>query len=678
VIVADLETFSSVPIADGSWAYAEGARVLLYAYALDDDTAQVWSPVESEPMPADLHAALTDDEQVLVGFNWAMFDHVVLTVTGSQPIKPLRLVHDVMVQAALSGWPLKLETLCAAVGVPKALTKMSEGRRLIHKFCKPNKQGKSTEQVIRENPEDWALFKEYAKHDVEATRYLYKRLPKINYPNNPEIFQTWLLDQEINHRGLEIDTQLVRAAIDTAGQCVDDINARLYEATDNKVETATQSAALLAYLNNLGVGLRNLTKASVAEAIPSCLHDTAIEILQMRQEVGKTSVAKYKKIERATSSDGRLRGTFQFAGAGRTGRWAGRVVQTQNFARPAKEYKSAAAQEQLVEAAKSGALPLIELKPMAALSSALRGSFLLRSGAVADLSNIEGRLTAWLAGEKWKLQAFRDYDNGIGADLYKISYANAFQAPVDEVTDDDRNLGKVLELSMGYAGGVGAFVVFADVYRIDLDALVGKVQAVAPPELIEEAKELLYWRKGDTQDLSEETWLACDVAKRMWRAANPNIVDYWATLRNAAVQALRSPLQTFPAGRVACKANAHGCLMMRLPSGRVLFYQRARCDQDQLSYEGMNQYTHKWERIKTHKGKLLENAVSALAVDVFAHGMRLAASHGARIVLHAHDEMATEGYPLEDLIAGMSTVPVWADGLPLSAAGFTADRYRKA
>ena len=324
---------------------------------------------------------------------------------------------------------------------------------------------------------------------------------------------------------------------------------------------------------------------------------------------------------------------------------------------------------------------------MELLSSSLRGCIVAPPGrklVVADLSNIEGRDQAWLAGEQWKLQAFRDFDEGAGPDLYKLAYGKSFGVKPEAVTKDQRQVGKVQELALGYEGGVGAFVTFAAAYGIDLEDLARKVLPVAPAWTIDEAGGFHDWtvkQKRPTFGLSRDAFVACDALKRAWRDAHSCISGYWSTLRGAAVQAVEWPGTTFPAGMLKARRDGNW-LRIGLPSGRVLCYPSPQVAEGVLSYCGVNQYSRKRGRLKTYGGKLFENVCQAVARDVMAHNMPLIEAAGYQIVLTVHDEVITEApdapeFNAQHLASLLAANPPWAPDMPLAAAGFEAYRYRK-
>lgn len=321
-------------------------------------------------------------------------------------------------------------------------------------------------------------------------------------------------------------------------------------------------------------------------------------------------------------------------------------------------------------------------------SSAVRGVFVAPKGkkfVIADLSNIEGRVLAWLAGEEWKLQAFRDFDAGNGFDLYKLAYAKAFGIDPADVDKDMRQIGKTMELALGYAGGCGAFITFSLAFNIDLEKMADKAIEAIPKKTLDEAASFLEWQlsQGKSQfGLSDQAFIVCDSFKRLWREAHANTATYWKELENGCRTAINNPGQTYSCRRHKIRRDG-AWLRVMLPSGRYLCYPSPRVEDDgQITFMGVNQYSRKWERLRTYSGKLVENMCQAAARDVLASSMQPIESAGYEIVLTVHDEIISEApdtddYTHEHLAELMSAGCDWTEGLPLAAAGFEAYRYRK-
>lgn len=325
---------------------------------------------------------------------------------------------------------------------------------------------------------------------------------------------------------------------------------------------------------------------------------------------------------------------------------------------------------------------------MDACSSAIRGLIIAPSKkklVIADLSNIEGRVLAWLAGEEWKLQAFRDFDAGQGFDLYKLAYAKAFGIDPSLVDKDMRQIGKTMELALGYAGGCGAFITFSLAFNIDLEKMAEKAIEAIPKKTLDEAASFLEWQLGQGKSqfgLSDRAFIVCDSFKRLWREAHPNTATYWKELENGCRTAINNPGQTYSCRRHKIRRDG-AWLRVMLPSGRYLCYPSPRVEDDgQITFMGVNQYSRKWERLRTYSGKLVENMCQAAARDVLASSMQPIESAGYEIVLTVHDEIISEApdtddYTHEHLAELMSAGCDWTEGLPLAAAGFEAYRYRK-
>ena len=681
----DLETYSATPIKNGVHRYAEDAEILLLAWAINDSPVQVWDATAGIRAPAELRDALRDPACTLVahnsGFDRTVLNHVIPTDTARW--------HDTMVQAYQHSLPGALGDLCDLMGLPSDKAKDKEGRQLVLLFCKPRPDGSRATRLT--HPEKWAAFVEYARLDVEAMRILHRKIPRWNCAIERDL---WLLDQRINDRGVCIDTALVESAITAVQHAQRDLASRTVDLTDGDVQAATQRDAMLAHLlKQYGVTLPDLQASTLQRRIDDPdLPEPLRELLAIRLQASTTSTAKYQALARATSSDGRLRGTLQYCGATRTGRWAGRVFQPQNLPRPALDNTTI---ELGIEAIKAGCADLLVDNVMELASSALRGCIVAPPGqklVIADLSNIEGRVLAWLAGETWKIQAFQHYDAGTGPDLYKLAYAKSFGIQPGDVTKGQRQVGKVQELALGYEGGVGAFLTFARAYGIDLEQMGEQAWPAIPQAVKQAAQNSLEWtrrQKRDTFGLSDRAWMTCEAFKASWRDAHSNVRIFWRELRDAfqLVASGGMPSVQIPVNNGLAPAitvdRVGKWVRIKLPSGRYLCYPQARAESDgSLSYMGINQYSRKWSRLYTYGGKLVENVTQAVARDVLAATMPHIDAAGYQIVLTVHDEIICEtpdtpDYTHTALAQMMSTAPAWAQGLPLAAAGFETPRYRK-
>ncbi|WP_277039639.1 DNA polymerase [Turicimonas muris] len=678
----DLETFSRIPITNGAHRYAEEVWVLLFGYAIDDEPAKVWDLTRQPQMPEDLKAALNEPTVNTVWHNGANFDSTVLRHAKNLRVDlPYERVDDCMVKAYSHGLPGSLGALCEVFNLPVDQAKDKDGHRLVLKFCKPDLKGEV--HSYKTDPEDWERFVNYCRLDVESMRTIYKKLPAWNWQAKDRA--QFSLDQRVNNRGVLMDVELAKAAIELA-EAQRKKNAQLtQDLTGGEVEAATQRDVLFKYiLKRYGVSLPDLTRSTIERRLADeNIPEEVKELLRVRLVSTKTSTAKYQKLIDCVNPDDRLRGCLQFRGAQRTGRFSGRLMQLQNLPRPTLNQWLI---DMGYDAIKQGWADFLA-EPGELMASCLRGCIVAPEGkqlVVADLSNIEGRMLAWLAGEQWKIKAFRDFDAGHGPDLYKATYGRTFGVSPNEVTKKQRQIGKVMELALGYQGGVGAFLTFAAAYSIDLDELGRHVRESIHPTYWNQAEGSYEWYKEKklTHGLKRTTFVACEAVKLAWRAAHPAIQKFWKDIDTAAISAIHG----VPAGAGRLWFDKKGpWLRMRLPSGRYVCYPGVSLEDGGVgagtfSYMGMNQYSRKWERIRTYSGKCAENATQATAADILIEAMAPIEAAGFRIVLSVHDEFITEA-PLDkthqELEKLMATPPAWARGLPLAAAGYTATRYRK-
>jgi DNA polymerase len=679
----DLETYSETPITRGTHVYAANAEILLAAWAWDDAPVQVddWTIAAQR---LSLRDALSDPEVEVVIHN-SHFDRTVIRHVWGIDI-PTERIHDTMVQAMAHSLPGGLGMLCEVLGLPSDKAKDKDGKKLINLFCKPLPANRKLRRATREtHPAEWERFKAYAASDIEAMREVKKRMPTLNF--TPAERELWQLDQRINDRGVAIDLKLVDSAIDAIYTARHELADRTRALTEGSVSSTTLNEVFRLHLfEAFGIDLPDLQMATLEKALASAdLNPAMRELLLIRLQASSTSTAKYRVLRNGTSLDGRLRGLLQFCGAIRTGRWAGRLFQPQNLPRPTLKQKAIDAG---IDALRAGCAHLTTDNVMELVSSAIRSCIVSPPGkklVVADLSNIEGRVQSWLANEEWKLQAFRDFDAKTGPDLYKLAYSKSFGIAPEAVTDDQRQVGKVQELALGYEGGVGAFATFAGAYGINLDHLSNKVLLDAPEALVAKADDFLLWFKKEKRSrygLSDDAFVACDVLKRMWRDAHPNIAGYWRKLKDVAARAIANRGNTINELGLRVRATK-SWLVVGMPSGRSLCYPSPKIDEDgALSYMGIDQYTRKWTRIHTHGGKLFENLCQAVARDIMAANMPAIEAAGYQIVLSVHDELVTEApnepqYNAEHLSQLLAANPSWAPDIPLAAAGFEGYRYRK-
>lgn len=688
----DLETYSETPIKHGTHVYAENAEVMIFAWALDDGPVEVWDVTDGSIMPGLLMKALLDsNENIKIVSHNSAFDRTVLRHSNlksnlaNHAAEKISRWEDTMVQALSHSLPGSLDSLCEIFRIDQDKAKDKAGKQLIQLFCKPRPANQKIRRATREtHPVEWARFVEYAKNDILAMRELHKKMPRWNYRNTE--LALWHLDQIINDRGVCIDLELVHCAISAVEKAQKLLAKRTVQITDGEVQAATQRDALLVHiLEAHGVTLPNMQKATLERRMNDDSLPLAVrELLAIRLQASTSSTAKYAALAKGTSADGRLRGTLQFNGASRTGRWAGRLFQPQNLPRPALDQDVIDAG---IDALKSDCADLFFDNVMELTSSAIRGCIHASKGkklVVADLSNIEGRALAWLAGETWKIKAFYDFDAGMGHDLYKLAYAKSFSISPEDVDKNQRQIGKVQELALGYEGGVGAFLTFAAAYGIDLDAMAEAAFSTIDQSIMNEAVRAWEWHKKEkrsTFGLKKNTWLVCDSFKRSWRYAHPNIAAWWTELKNAAIKVLSNPGTVVKCRKVTLFKKG-SWLLIKLPSGRCLCYPGAKVEDGRISYMGNNQYTRKWERLYTYGGKFAENITQAVARDVLGHNMPLIDESGYEIVLTVHDEVISETddvpeFNHEHLSSLLAANPEWALNLPLAAAGFESYRYKK-
>jgi DNA polymerase len=688
----DCETYSEADLKKvGTHAYAEhpSTEITVAQWAIDDGEPQVGDCTDShQHVPNELSIPLLDPTVTVVAHNSA-FDRTLLRHVWGVDV-PVERWLDTMVQAMAHGLPGSLDKLSTILGLPSDEAKDKRGRELIQLFCKPRPKGHKLRRATRDtHPNEWAEFLEYSRMDIVAMRAVHRRLPRWNYaPGHPEL-ALWHLDQRVNDRGFAVDVDLARAAIDAVADEQSRLKYEVTDATDGAVTNASQRDELLSYiLLEHGVSLPDMRADTLERrAKDPELPEAVRRLLEIRLEATKTSTAKYKALVSAVSRDGRLRNTMQFCGAQRTGRVAHRLFQPGNMPRPSPGFDGEA-QEAAIESLKAGAADLVYDNVMRLTSDCIRGTIIAPPGrklVVADLANIEGRALAWLASEEWKLDAFRAFDRGEGADIYKLAYAKSFGTRPEAVDKQQRQIGKVQELMLGYEGGVGAYLTGAATYGFDVADLAVAVKNATPADTWARTLDSFDWFKGKglTYGLPIEHWAACRVLVDSWREAHAKTKELWHGLKDAYAAAVSHPGETFSAGRWLRVRRDGAWLRIRLPSGRYLCYlQPEVADDGQCSYMGIDQYTRRWARIKTHGGKLVENVTQAAARDVLFANMPRIEAAGYEILVSIHDELLTEtpdtdAYSSGDLAALMSTVPEWAGGLPLAAAGFEAYRYRK-
>jgi DNA polymerase len=679
----DIETRSRNNIKKGTYKYAEAAELLLFGYAWDDGPVEVidcmLDPKAFDKIDDILYDAYLQDAECWA--HNAQFERVLLSkfffIATQLPW------YCTKIKAYAHSLPGGLDKLSEIYGLPIDKAKGKEGKKLIQLFCVPDKKtGKYN--APKDHPKQWAEFIAYNKLDVEAERAIDKLMPTWNC--STQEWEYWFMDQKINDRGFAVDIDLATSAENMVLEEKNIKDARTAEITDGAVSAATQRDKLLEYILNIhGVTLPDLTISTLTRRLEDPdLPDEVKELIALRLNASGTTTKKYRTLLDCVSEDGRLRGTLQFLGANRTGRWSGRIFQPHNLARP--KFKNAVIEEGIA-AIKGNYADLIYDDVKAIAASAIRGAIVAGPGkklCVADLSSIEGRGLAWLAGEQWKIDAYAAYDadKENNFDMYVLTYARSFNVAPETVTKKQRQLGKVLELALGYGGGVGAVVTFSLAYNIDLEQLAEDVWPTLPDHIINQATDFYTYskKKGKTYDLSEKVFVACDSLKRLWRLANPMITQYWSDLEDA----VKTAITTGSVEQVgACTIDKKGSwLRIKLPSGRYLSYAGIRLDGRSIKYLGVSHYSHQWGYQSTYGGKLAENITQAMCRDILANGMEAAEGSGYDVVLSVHDELLTETpdtplFSSKKLSRIMSLNLNWSVGMPLNAAGFEAYRYKK-
>lgn len=642
-LLIDLETYSSAEIGKtGAFKYVEAPdfEILLLAYAWDDGPVRVLDlldPSGRDELP-DIVAGILDPDTIKIAHNSA-FERACLTRYLGRDLPPEEW-EDTMILAAMNGLPLSLDGAGAALELQDQ--KIKEGTTLISYFCKPCKptvaNGGRTRNLPEHAPDKWARFVEYCRRDVEVEQAIYYRLR--SFPVTDFERRVWALDARINERGVMIDTDLVASAIAVDEAFTTEHMAEMQKLTG--LENPNSVAQLKDWLETVGMSVDSLNKETIKDLQDRATDATTRRVLQLRQQLGKTSTTKYGAMQSAVCADNRVRGLLQYYGAGRTGRWAGRLVQVQNL--PQNHLNQIGTVRELVKQRDLETLELAFDSVPDVLSQLIRTAFVAKEGHifhVADYSAIEARVIAYLAGEKWRMDVFRS-----GGDIYCSSASAMFKVPVVKhgVNGHLRQKGKIAELACGYGGGVKALKAFG----------------------------------ADKMGLTEEEMQ--DIVTQ-WRAASPTIPKFWRDVESAAIRAINNPgrAATVPCGvKYRMDDDALRC---RLPSGRVLSYWGARLDTDgSICFMGQNQTTRKWEKTSTWGGKLVENIVQAYARDCLAVAMVRLAAEGWKICFHVHDEVIIEapiGTSWEQVAEVMGRPIDWAPGLLLRGDGYSTPFYMK-
>ena len=653
----DIETYSSVDLAKcGVYKYTEATDfdILLFGYSADSNPVQVVDLASGETIPLEIIAALTNDDVTKWAFN-AQFERICLSRWlrdhGSFDNAYYSIPEDTvgnylnpaswrctMIWSAYMGLPLSLEGVGAVLGLGKQ--KLTEGKELIKYFCQPcaptKSNGGRTRNLPENAPDKWDAFKRYNIRDVEVEMSIQEKLAKFPVPET--VWEQYHLDQEINDRGVALDMELVHQAIAMDTRSRADLTAAMKKLT--ALDNPNSVQQMKQWLSDNGLEVDSLGKKEVAEMLKTAPAELQ-KVLLLRQQLAKSSVKKYQAMEKAVCADGRARGMFQFYGANRTGRWAGRIIQMQNL--PQNHLPDLAEARGLVRCGDFEGVELLYEDVPDTLSQLIRTAFVPKPGykfIVSDFSAIEARVLAWFAGEIWRQEVFEK-----GGDIYCASASQMFKVPVEKhgVNGHLRQKGKIAELALGYGGSVGA------------------LKAMGALEM----------------GLSEDELQPLVTA---WRNSNQNIVRFWWDIDRAAMNAVKYHMDGEVCGVKFCYQS--GMLFITLLSGRHLSYVKPKLGTNQfgsecITYEGIGG-TKKWERLETYGPKLVENIVQATSRDILCYAMRTM-SH-CFITMHIHDELVIEARPgvdLKVLCEQMGRTPPWANGLKLRADGYETMFYKK-
>ena len=639
-ISIDLETYSSVDLGkSGVYKYAESEdfEILLFAYSINDEDVKVIDLASGEIIPKEILSALSDESIEKWAFN-ANFERVCLSRFLGERLKPQGW-YCTMIWSAYLGLPLSLEKVGEVLKLDKQ--KMNEGKALIRYFsipCKPTKTNRMrTRNLPHHDLEKWSTFKEYNQRDVETEMEIKKKLSAFPIPQSE--WENYWIDQNINDRGILIDEVLVDSAIKFDEILREENMDRATELTG--LENPNSPLQLKEWLNRKGLKIDSLAKKDVESALKNAEGDIK-EVLELRQELSKSSVRKYDAMKNVKGKDNRARGLIQFYGANRTGRYSGRLIQVQNLRR--NNLKDLELARSLVKNRDYETLEILYESPSDILSQLIRTAFIPKEGTrfiISDFSAIEARVLAWLAGEQWVLDAFEN-----GEDIYCRTASRMFGVPVEKhgVNGHLRQKGKIATLACGYQGALGA-----------LKAMGGIEMGLSEDEL---------------QSIVDS-----------WREANPNIVSLWWDIDSVVKRVVNT--RTKEKYKSLVISYEKGILFIQLPSKRRLAYPKAKIGMNRFGgesivYEGIA-VGNKWDKIESYGGKFVENIVQAIARDILAEAMTRLEKKGFNIVMHIHDEVVIESdsSSIEEINEIMSIVPCWATGLILDADGFESEFYKK-
>ncbi|CAL7915762.1 DNA polymerase [Fusobacterium necrophorum] len=649
----DIETYSSIDIKKaGAYKYAqsEDFEILLFAYSFNHQAVQIIDLKSGEAIPEDILVALQDRNCVKYAYN-AAFEWWCLNQAGIDT--PLDQWRCTMVHGLYCGYTAGLGATGAAIGLPQDKRKLATGTALIRYFCVPCKPTKSngnrTRNLPHHAPEKWELFKEYCLQDVVTEMAIADRL--LFYPVPEREWLLWRYDVAMNAFGVKIDRRLVEGALAIDAEVRQELMSEAMRITG--LNNPNSSKQLMEWLEKQGEEVENLQKGTVSQLVGDLEDGDVKRVLEIRQELSKTSIKKYQAMQEAAGRDDRIRGVSFFYGANRTGRYAGRLVQLQNLPRNYLETLDVA--REFTRQGNGQALSVLYGNVPDTLSQLIRTAFIPSEGhqfVVSDFSAIEARVIAWLAGEEWRMEVFKTHGK-----IYEASASQMFGVPLNTIVKGHENYalrakGKVAELALGYQGSVGALIAMG----------------------------------ADKMGLTEHEMK--DIVSR-WRNTSKRIVELWYALENAAVDVITTgQKRTVKCVTLAMEFDVtfgQEFLTILLPSGRKLFYPKPHLRENQfgsmqMHYKGINQTSKKWEIIPTYGGKLTENIVQAIARDCLTETLLRVKQKGWQVVFHVHDEIildAPKFVSLEDVERVMGEPIPWAPGLILKAAGFVSDYYMK-
>lgn len=649
----DIETYSTIDIKKaGAYKYAQSDdfEILLFAYSFNHQAVRIIDLKSGDSIPENVLFALQDRNCVKYAYN-AAFEWWCLNQAGIDT--PLDQWRCTMVHGLYCGYTAGLGATGAAIGLPQDKRKLATGTALIRYFCVPCKPTKSngnrTRNLPHHAPEKWELFKEYCLQDVVTEMAIADRL--LFYPVPEREWLLWRYDVAMNAFGVKIDRQLVEGALAIDAEVRQELMSEAMRITG--LNNPNSSKQLMEWLEKQGEEVENLQKGTVSQLVGDLEDGDVKRVLEIRQELSKTSIKKYQAMQEAAGRDDRIRGVSFFYGANRTGRYAGRLVQLQNLPRNYLETLDVA--REFTKQGNGQALSVLYGNVPDTLSQLIRTAFIPSEGhqfVVSDFSAIEARVIAWLAGEEWRMEVFKTHGK-----IYEASASQMFGVPLNTIVKGHENYalrakGKVAELALGYQGSVGALIAMG----------------------------------ADKMGLSEHEMK--DIVSR-WRNTSKRIVELWYALENAAVEVIASgQKQTVKCVTLAMEFDVtfgQEFLTILLPSGRKLFYPKPHLRENQfgsmqMHYKGINQTSKKWEIIPTYGGKLTENIVQAIARDCLTETLLRVKQKGWQVVFHVHDEIildAPKSVSLEEVEKVMGEPIPWAPGLILKAAGFVSDYYMK-